>query len=131
MKKRLDAHDNPVTPEREEFQSALIQRAVGDGLPGYKVAAYKPGRIQTLGLLRQRPSRPAPVAEWTRHRLNSKTIERGLRRALDPAEPDLFMEFRLRVVQASWLNNVNYLSIEDCQQLLMLSLHESREFALA
>lgn len=129
--KRLDAHDNPVTPAREEFQSALVQRAVGDGLPGYKVAAYKPNRMHTLGLLRERPSRPAPVAEWTRHRLNSKTIERGLRRALDPAEPDLFMEFRLRVAQASWLNNVDYLSIEDCQQLLMLSLYECKTGAAA
>ena len=126
MHKR-DAHYNPVTPEREQFQSALSQRAMGVGIPGFKVAAYKPGEQKTQALLRQRPQTPAPVAEWDRHRFDSQVVERGIRRALNPAEsPDLTFGSRVRIAKASWTNSDDWMAVEDCIEVIMLSLHSKR-----
>jgi len=126
MQKR-NAHNNYVTPERERFQSTLSQRAMGVGIPGFKVAAYKPGDQKTQALLRKRPRVPAPVGEWDRHRYDSQVVERGIRRALNPAEsPDLSLDSRMRIAKASWTNSADWMALDDCIDVIMLSLHSKR-----
>lgn len=126
MQKKRDAHNNPVTPERERFQAALAKRAMDIGLPGFKVAAYKPGDRKTEALLRERPSVPTPVADWDRHRFNSQVLERGIARVLNDTNLDLDLRTRSRVAQASWTNNVERMALDDCIDVIMLSLHEKR-----
>jgi hypothetical protein len=129
--RRVDAHDNPVTQERSQFQAALVRRAVIDGLPGYRVLSYKSTDELTTGLLREQPVEDVPIAQWPRHRLNSVTIERGIRRALNPATGSgLPLQTRLRIAASSWLNDVGGLPAADCQIVLQLSLHDRKRYSI-
>lgn len=127
MQKR-DAYGNPLTVERRKFQSAAAEAAMGEGLPGYKVGAFRSSETKTTALLRRRPDTPAPVAQWERHYFDSQVIERGIRRAMNPAEsPDLPFGTRIRIAKASWTSSADWLEPEDCVALIELSLHGKRK----
>jgi hypothetical protein len=127
MQKR-DAYGNPITTERREFQSDVAEAALGDGLPGFKVGAYRTDTTKTTALLRRRPETPAPVAQWERHFFDSQVLERGIKRAINPVEsPDLPFGSRIRIAKASWTNSPDWLEPEDCVALVELSLHGKRQ----
>lgn len=127
MLQKRDAYGNPLTTERREFQSSLAELAIGDGLPGYKIGAFRSSSTKTTAILRKRPEKPAPVAEWRRHYFDSQVIERGIKRSMNPIEsPDMPLSARVRIAKASWTNTINWLEVEDCVAVVELSLHEQR-----
>lgn len=124
---KRDAHGNPVTTERCEFQAAISTRALSGGIVGYRVGAYKESSTKVTALLRRRPAHKMPVAGWYRSYFDSQVLERGIKRALNPAESEhLSLETRTRIAQASWTNNPERIALDECQMLVEISLHERR-----
>ena len=121
-----DAHGNPITQERRQFTSEVAQEVLAHYLDGYRISTYRPSELETTALLRT-VSLPRPVIEWPVRTFSSKSIERGVRNALNPAKsPDLSDDQRCRVAMASWHNDAGFMSYEDCEAVVRLSFAERR-----
>jgi hypothetical protein len=116
-----DCHGAPLTDERRRLTSAIAQTALEIGIPGTKITSYRPGELSTTAIIRKRVDGLKP-REWPRHMFKSGGIERGLRLALNPHLTKLDEESRMRVARASWNDDPAFLSYDDCELLVRLSV---------
>ena len=130
-----DCHNNKITAKRRRFTSDVVKKAVEYGIDGFRSSALHEGDEVTTVLLRKMPvGAPELVRNWTKHWVNSDSLERGFKRAFDPADTDLDRDTRTRIAHASWSNDAGFLSYEDCGKLVILTMcgpRSSRKEAVA